>query len=342
MFRFHGSPIYYSKTSLFCLSDQNGFRKALVWLSSWRFFDYFITLAILLNSILLASTDYTIRIKPNYESEWTPIQAKIDLVFSGIFIFEAVVKIIAMGFVFHKFAYLREPWNCLDFFIVAISIISLLPFSGDQSSLKALRTFRILRPLRSINKLPTMRSQIQAMLSSIPGLTRVFFFIIFIFTIFAIFGTNQFLGKQYQFCRATEEATFDADDNFVIWEKLGEEDGSVMLCATDADCIDGFPDAKVAICGTVYEKYGLDPIQHDGIRDIDLIMYGIPGFDNVLQAFLTVFQILTLESWVYLMYNYSDTGDAAISVIFFIMIVLLGAFFTMNLVLAIIVDSFDQ
>ena len=40
------------------------------------------------------------------------------------------------------------------------------------------------------------------------------------------------------------------------------------------------------------------------------------------------------------MYNYSDTGMAAISVIFFVLVVLLGAFFTMNLVLAIIVDSF--
>jgi len=42
------------------------------------------------------------------------------------------------------------------------------------------------------------------------------------------------------------------------------------------------------------------------------------------------------------MYNYSDAGSPMISVIFFVLVVLLGAFFTMNLVLAIIVDSFDQ
>lgn len=41
------------------------------------------------------------------------------------------------------------------------------------------------------------------------------------------------------------------------------------------------------------------------------------------------------------MYNHIDTGSGAVSVIFFVMVVLLGAFFTMNLVLAIIVDSFD-
>jgi len=42
------------------------------------------------------------------------------------------------------------------------------------------------------------------------------------------------------------------------------------------------------------------------------------------------------------MYNFSDAGSPTISVIFFVLAVLLGAFFTMNLVLAIIVDAFDQ
>ena len=103
-----------------------------------------------------------------------------------------------------------------------------------------------------------------------------------------------------------------------------------------------FPDADVAVCGNIYSATGLDPIDVDGIRDIELIMYGIPGFDNFAQGFLSIFQVLTLESWVYLMYNFSDTGNDAISVIFFILVVVIGAFFTMNLVLAIIVDAFSS
>lgn len=66
-----------------------------------------------------------------------------------------------MGFIFHKYSYLRETaWNKLDFFIVCISIVGMLPISGGSDSLKALRTFRILRPLRSVNKMPAMRTQI--------------------------------------------------------------------------------------------------------------------------------------------------------------------------------------
>ena len=41
------------------------------------------------------------------------------------------------------------------------------------------------------------------------------------------------------------------------------------------------------------------------------------------------------------MYNYTDTGSGAISVIFFVLVVLLGAFVMINLVLAIILDSFS-
>ena len=171
---------------------------------------------------------------------------------------------------------------------------------------------------------------------------RVFFFIIFIFSVFAIFGTNQFLGQQYQFCRDGPDEVKNEDGSFKEWPKLLDDDESPMLCNTDSDCAEAFPDAKEAICGTVFDKFGLDPIEYDDIRNIELIMYGIPGFDNVFQGFLTIFQILTLESWVYLMYNYSDTGSEAISIIFFVLVVLLGAFFTMNLVLAIIVDSFNE
>ena len=73
------------------------------------------------------------------------------------------------------------------------------------------------------------------------------------------------------------------------WPKSGEADDSISLCKTDEQCAEAFPADEVAVCGAVYDKYGLSPVDHDGVRDIELIMYGIPGFDNVAQAFLTIF-----------------------------------------------------
>ena len=96
----------------------------------------------------------------------------------------------------------------------------------------------------------------------------------------------------------------------------------------------------MSICGAVYDKYGLDPAEYDGVKDMELLMYDIPGFNNVGQAFLTIFQILTLESWVNLMYNYSDASGSALSTIFFILVILIGTFFTMNLLIATIVEAY--
>ena len=79
------------------------------------------------------------------------------------------------------------------------------------------------------------------------------------------------------------------DGVFKVWTKLGEDEDGPVLCQVDSDCATSFPNADVAICGSVYSKTGLDPVDNDGVRDIELIMYGIPGFDNVAQGFLAIF-----------------------------------------------------
>jgi hypothetical protein len=99
-------------------------------------------LVILINSIKLAIDD------PNV---LTKVDTDFELFFNVFYVFEMCVKIFALGFVFNKKAYLRDPWNILDFIIV---ITSLLPYVFTISvSLKPLRVFRVLRPLRTITKI---------------------------------------------------------------------------------------------------------------------------------------------------------------------------------------------
>ena len=45
-------------------------------------------------------------------------QEKTEPYFIGMFCFEAGIKIIALGFVFHKGSYLRNGWNVMDFIVV--------------------------------------------------------------------------------------------------------------------------------------------------------------------------------------------------------------------------------
>ena len=96
----------------------------------------------------------------------------------------------------------------------------------------------------------------------------------------------------------------------------------------------------VAKCGDIYADYGLDPVKYDGARDNEMINFDITNFNSFLGASLTIFQVITLEGWSNLMYSYQDTVSYAISSIYFMMIVIIGAFITLNLVLAAIMHSY--
>ena len=192
-FEYHGKNLEFDIRSLGILHGNWRLRKWLVWLVEWKWFENFITLVILANSVMLAMTDYGDRIYGvEYVSERNKTMATYDTAFSIIFTFECVSKILAMGFFLHRKSYLHDIWNWLDFFVVMISVIGWIPGIESNSSLKSLRTFRILRPLRSINSMPRMKVLIKTLLESLIGLVNVGLFLAFVFTIFAIFGTHQF------------------------------------------------------------------------------------------------------------------------------------------------------
>lgn len=108
-----------------------------------------------------------------------------------VFIFEAGIKIIALGFVLKKNSYLRDPWNCLDFFVVFVGILSILP---GFSNYTFLRTLRLFRPLRNFRSLPNMKSLVVTILSSLAGLGEILLFSMIFFYIFAILGVSLWAG----------------------------------------------------------------------------------------------------------------------------------------------------
>ena len=87
--------------------------------------------------------------------------------------------------------------------------------------------------------------------------------------------------------------------------------------------------------------FGL-PVELDEPRTQELISFDIVNFNNVGLSLLLIFQSLTLEGWVLLMYNFMDSNDYWISIIYFCFMVIFGSFFAMQLVLAQIMDSFAK
>jgi len=78
--------------------------------------------------------------------------------FLAIYSAEMVIKTIAKGFLLNKYTYLRNPWNWLDFVVIASGYVTLVIELGDfdveLGNLAGLRTFRVLRALKTVSIMP--------------------------------------------------------------------------------------------------------------------------------------------------------------------------------------------
>ena len=55
---------------------------------------------------------------------------------------------------------------------------------------------------------------------------------------------------------------------------------------------------------------------------------------------LTIFVSITLEGWTKFMYNLTDADSSLFAGLYFTLLVVFGSFFLLNLILAVIMDSF--
>ncbi|GBP31103.1 Voltage-dependent calcium channel type D subunit alpha-1 [Eumeta japonica] len=70
--------------------------------------------------------------------------------------------------------------------------------------------------------------------------------------------------------------------------------------------------------------------------------FGITNFDNFGLSMLTVFQCITLEGWTDVMYNIQDAMGNSWEWMYFVSMVILGAFFVMNLILGVLSGEFSK
>merc|ERR1719277_1673522 len=70
--------------------------------------------------------------------------------------------------------------------------------------------------------------------------------------------------------------------------------------------------------------------------------WGITCFDNFGNAVLTVFQCITLEGWTDMLYWIHDSQGNTWQFIYFVSMVVLGAFFVMNLILGVLSGEFSK
>ena len=166
-----------TQPSLYIFSYTNPIRRACIWLT----IDNAVFEVVFILAVLLVCIDLAIR-NPPYA---------INYFFLVFFTVAMVLKVVALGFVLHRYSYLRDPWNWLELFCVIIAFVSLDPSVQNMAFIRALRIFVILRSMRSA---VNMHALISALYQSLKQLADVLIVLLFMVAVFAIVGVEMFGG----------------------------------------------------------------------------------------------------------------------------------------------------
>ncbi|KAJ8385873.1 hypothetical protein AAFF_G00179390 [Aldrovandia affinis] len=287
--------------SLFIFSEDNFVRKYAKKITEWPPFEYMILATIIANCIVLALEQHL------PDGDKTPMSERLDDTepyFIGIFCFESGIKILALGFAFHKGSYLRNGWNVMDFVVVLTGILSTV---GSDFDLRTLRAVRVLRPLKLVSGIPSLQVVLKSIMKAMIPLLQIGLLLFFAILMFAIIGLEFYMGKFHTTC----------------FDKITTEIREEFPCGEEAP-------SRLCPNGTVCQGYWLGP------------NYGITQFDNILFAVLTVFQCITMEGWTDLLYYSNDASGSAWNWMYFIPLIIIGSFFMLNLVLGVLSGEFAK
>nr|XP_023508508.1 voltage-dependent T-type calcium channel subunit alpha-1G isoform X19 [Equus caballus] len=284
------------------------------------------------------------------------LQAFDDFIFA-FFAVEMVVKMVALG-IFGKKCYLGDTWNRLDFFIV---IAGMLEYSLDLQnvSFSAVRTVRVLRPLRAINRVPSMRILVTLLLDTLPMLGNVLLLCFFVFFIFGIVGVQLWAGLLRNRCFLPENFTLPLSVDLERYYQTENEDENPFICSQPRE--NGMRSCRSVPtlrgeggggppCGLDYEAYN----SSSNTTCVNWNQYytncsagehnpfkGAINFDNIGYAWIAIFQVITLEGWVDIMYFVMD-AHSFYNFIYFILLIIVGSFFMINLCLVVIATQFSE
>ncbi|XP_070693935.1 sodium channel, voltage-gated, type I-like, alpha [Pempheris klunzingeri] len=279
-------------------------RKTCFRIVEHNWFESFIIFMILLSSGALAFEDIYIEKRKTIKT----VLEYADKIFTYIFILEMLLKWVAYGFA----KYFTNAWCWLDFLIVDVSLVSMTANAlgySELGAIKSLRTLRALRPLRALSRFEGMRVVVNALLGAIPSIFNVLLVCLIFWLIFSIMGVNLFAGKFYYCVNKTSERRY-----------LPSEVKYMNQCMPLG------PEARW--------------------KNVKV------NFDNVGSGYLALLQVATFKGWMDIMHAAVDSQskpeeqpEYEINLkmyMYFVIFIIFGAFFTLNLFIGVIIDNFNQ
>ena len=198
--RFFAAParaleeVYANPNSLMTFGRNSDLRRACDSLRNNPHFEMFIFVCVLVNGVLIALTKPEAQLDAGANSILPKATSvALQATFVVIFTLEALVKIVAMGFLIGEDCYLRHYWNMLDFIVVVAGLIDLISSSAG-AALSPLRLIRTLQPLRALNKFRSGRLVLETLGASLPLLMDVVLFMLWFVVAMTVMGVMFFGG----------------------------------------------------------------------------------------------------------------------------------------------------
>uniref|UniRef100_A0A452H6Z8 Voltage-dependent L-type calcium channel subunit alpha n=1 Tax=Gopherus agassizii TaxID=38772 RepID=A0A452H6Z8_9SAUR len=254
--------------------------------------------------ILLSSVSLAAEDPIRPESFRNQVLGYFDMGFTSVFTVEIVLKMTAYGAFLHKGSFCRNYFNILDLLVVAVSLISMGIESSTISVVKILRVLRVLRPLRAINRAKGLKHVVQCVFVAIKTIGNIVIVTTLLQFMFACIGVQLF--------KVRAPPGQNPVGYFIVY-------------------LDGSP--------TQLRLHQREWVHNDF------------HFDNVLSAMMSLFTVSTFEGWPQLLYKAIDTHTEDMGpiynyrveiAIFFIIYIILIAFFMMNIFVGFVIVTFQE
>uniref|UniRef100_A0A7N8YAV5 Sodium channel protein n=1 Tax=Mastacembelus armatus TaxID=205130 RepID=A0A7N8YAV5_9TELE len=251
----------------------------------------------------------------------------VEYVFTGIYTFEATVKVLSRGFCLGSFTFLRDPWNWLDFMVITMAYVTEFVDLGNVS---ALRTFRVLRALKTITVIPGLKTIVAALIQSVKKMVDVMILTVFALSVFALVGLQLFMGNLRHKCVMAANDTVYSNSTFDFQEYIENSENYYFLDGSqDALLCGNSSDAGTCPEGYTCMKAGRNP------------NFGYTSFDSFGWAFLALFRLMTQDYWENL-FQLILRAAGKTYMLFFVVIIFLGSFYLINLILAVVAMAYDE
>ncbi|XP_031732907.1 calcium channel, voltage-dependent, P/Q type, alpha 1A subunit, b isoform X18 [Anarrhichthys ocellatus] len=300
-------------SSCFIMSTTNPFRRCCHYILTLKYFEFSILSVIAMSSIALAAED---PVSP--DSPRNNVLRYFDYIFTGVFTFEMLIKMVVLGLFLHQGSYFRDLWNILDFIVVSGALVAFAftPSSTrgsskgkDISTIKSLRVLRVLRPLKTIKRLPKLKAVFDCVVNSLKNVLNILIVYMLFMFIFAVVAVQLFKGRFFFCTDESKEFERDCRGEYLVYER-----------------------DEVKAQKREWKKYDFH-------------------YDNVAWALLTLFTVSTGEGWPQVLKHSVDStyenqgpspGYRMEMSIFYVVYFVVFPFFFVNIFVALIIITFQE